>query len=202
MSNLNSDIPIVNTPIVDENGMCSQSWFIFFLQLWRRTGGGTGTSNSTTTINNIFNADDVLPFATASDVLLSDIVPASASLGDLAAAILPYIDIYPSAVNDRLTETVFPCAQAFDSLPDMVFPTKMLSAVAPAQAITVTGSPMTLTATQPCAISIVGALTGCTYVRGPWSRTLALGDAMYEMSIGDQLVITYSTTPVIYLLER
>lgn len=74
--------------------------------------------------------------------------------------------------------------------------------VGPAQLVPNTASPMTITATKPCAISVVGVLTGCTYVRGPWSRTVTLGNAMYEMSIGDQLVITYLVAPVIYLLPR
>lgn len=74
--------------------------------------------------------------------------------------------------------------------------------VGPAQLVPNTASPMTITATKPCAISVVGVLTGCTYVRGPWSRTVTLGNAMYEMSIGDQLVVTYLVAPVIYLLPR
>lgn len=145
MSNLTSDIPIVNSPIVDENGMCNQAWFIFFLQLWRRTGGGTSTGGDTTNIN-FFGGDDVTPAlggedissifaqlayttpgAAPQDVLLSDILPAGATVGDLVQAVLPFIDIQPminQAVNDRITEITTPQPRVVDSVTEMTFATR------------------------------------------------------------------------------
>lgn len=41
MSNLQADIPLVNVPFVDDKGNVSEVWFIFLVQLWRRTGGGS-----------------------------------------------------------------------------------------------------------------------------------------------------------------
>lgn len=143
MSNLTSDIPIVNSPIVDENGMCNQAWFIFFLQLWRRTGGGTATGGDSTSIN-YFGGDDITPtpgedinaiFAQLSeitpgvapqDILLSDILPVGATVGDLVQAVLPFIDIQPminQAVNDRITEITTPQPRVVDSVTEMTFPT-------------------------------------------------------------------------------
>lgn len=41
MSNLQADIPLINVPFVDDKGNVSEPWFIFLIQLWRRTGGSS-----------------------------------------------------------------------------------------------------------------------------------------------------------------
>lgn len=39
MSNLQANVPLVNTRFVDEQGNVTEAWFLFLIQLWRRTGG-------------------------------------------------------------------------------------------------------------------------------------------------------------------
>lgn len=47
MSNLQANVPLVNTRFVDEKGNVTEAWFIFLIQLWRRTGGTNPTTSLT-----------------------------------------------------------------------------------------------------------------------------------------------------------
>lgn len=42
MAKVNSDIPLINVPVVNANGMVNEAWLLFFIQLWRRTGSASG----------------------------------------------------------------------------------------------------------------------------------------------------------------
>jgi hypothetical protein len=49
MSNLQADIPLINEAFVDpQTGRITESWFIFLMQLWRRTGGAAPPSGALT----------------------------------------------------------------------------------------------------------------------------------------------------------
>jgi hypothetical protein len=49
MSNLKADMPLVNEAFVDvRTGQITESWFIFLMQLWRRTGGAAPPSGTLT----------------------------------------------------------------------------------------------------------------------------------------------------------
>lgn len=48
MTNFQANVPLINVPFVDKNGNVTEAWFIFLIQLWRRTGGNaTAPSNLT-----------------------------------------------------------------------------------------------------------------------------------------------------------
>jgi hypothetical protein len=45
---LQANVPLVNVPFVDmKTGMITESWFLFLIQLWQRTGGSSGGGTST-----------------------------------------------------------------------------------------------------------------------------------------------------------
>lgn len=41
-TNLQADVPLVNVPFVNADGTVTESWFIFLVQLFRRSGGTSG----------------------------------------------------------------------------------------------------------------------------------------------------------------
>jgi hypothetical protein len=48
MANFQANVPLINSPFVDKNGNITEAWFIFLVQLFRRTGGtGGGDGNLT-----------------------------------------------------------------------------------------------------------------------------------------------------------
>ena len=46
MSNVATNIPLINTPFVGQNGLISEPWFMFLVQLFNRTGGATGINDT------------------------------------------------------------------------------------------------------------------------------------------------------------
>jgi hypothetical protein len=56
MSNLQADMPLVNVPFTGANGQIAEPWFIFLLQLWRRTGGAT-PPNGNLTVADVIGLD-------------------------------------------------------------------------------------------------------------------------------------------------
>lgn len=44
MRNLQTDVPLINVPLASMDGRANPIWFQFFIQLWRRTGEGRGSS--------------------------------------------------------------------------------------------------------------------------------------------------------------
>jgi len=65
MSNLQADIPLVNVPFVDDKGNVSEPWFIFLIQLWRRTGGSSPAGN-VLTIGDVLGLEQTFNHAVAS----------------------------------------------------------------------------------------------------------------------------------------
>lgn len=59
-STIQTDVPLVNVPFVDlKTGVVTETWFIFLIQLWRRTGGGSGTTPSSLTIEDVLALETV-----------------------------------------------------------------------------------------------------------------------------------------------
>ena len=51
---IQTDVPLVNVPFVDPaSGRVSEPWFLFLIQLWRRTGGTSGVPSGTLTIADV-----------------------------------------------------------------------------------------------------------------------------------------------------
>jgi len=62
MANLQANVPLVSTPFVDSNGNVTEAWFLFLIQLWRRTGGSGGDTGSIT-LADVFSVEETFaPF--------------------------------------------------------------------------------------------------------------------------------------------
>jgi hypothetical protein len=53
MSNFKADVPLINLPLVGADGKVNETWFMFFIQLFRRTGGTMGSSPGDLSLNDI-----------------------------------------------------------------------------------------------------------------------------------------------------
>lgn len=51
--NLQTDVPLINVPLATTDGRANPIWFQFFVQLWRRTGNGQGTSTDDIRLSDI-----------------------------------------------------------------------------------------------------------------------------------------------------
>jgi hypothetical protein len=67
MSNLQTDIPLVNVPFIGANGQIAEPWFIFLVQLWRRTGGSAPPSGNLTLADVIGLDQTFTPLSTQKD---------------------------------------------------------------------------------------------------------------------------------------
>jgi hypothetical protein len=92
MAAVQTDVPLVNVPFVNADGTVTEAWFIFLVQLFRRTGGAGGDTGGLT---------------------LNDVL----SLESLLAPILP--DVTGQSIAQELT--LAPAARE-QALPEMVFP--------------------------------------------------------------------------------
>jgi ribosomal protein L5 len=58
MSNYAADVPLINVPFVTPDGRVSEAWFMFLIQLFRRTGGSGGSALEDLAIDVATMADD------------------------------------------------------------------------------------------------------------------------------------------------
>jgi hypothetical protein len=59
-STIQTDVPLVNVPFVDpKTGVVTETWFLFLIQLWRRTGGGSGQPPESLTIDDVLALETV-----------------------------------------------------------------------------------------------------------------------------------------------
>jgi hypothetical protein len=64
MANLATNVPLVNEQFVDpQTGRITEAWFIFLIQLWRRTGGGGGTTPTSITLDDVFSVEETFGYA-------------------------------------------------------------------------------------------------------------------------------------------
>lgn len=61
MANLQTEIPLINAPLTDGKGYITEAWFIFLLQLLRRTGGQSG-GDGQLTIGDVLALEAEIPF--------------------------------------------------------------------------------------------------------------------------------------------
>ena len=69
MANLQTNVPLVNEAFVDPNtGRITESWFLFLIQLWRRTGG-TSPNPTGITLDDVFSVEETFGFSAPSSVI-------------------------------------------------------------------------------------------------------------------------------------
>lgn len=66
MTNLQANVPLVSVPFVDKNGNVTEAWFIFLIQLWRRTGSGGG-GNGQLTVADVLALEETYAGVSVSD---------------------------------------------------------------------------------------------------------------------------------------
>jgi hypothetical protein len=70
MANLQTNVPLVNEAFVDpQTGKITEAWFIFLIQLWRRTGGGGGTTPTGITLDDVFSVEETFGYAAPAGVV-------------------------------------------------------------------------------------------------------------------------------------
>jgi len=91
MANLSSDIPLIEVPLVDASGKITETWFLFFVQLFRRTGGSGGTNSLT--VGDVLALEDTFsPVLAVNDegVCADMIVAPTGSESRMAEMVLAY----------------------------------------------------------------------------------------------------------------
>jgi len=79
-SAIQTDVPLVNVPFVDpQTGNVTEAWFIFLIQLWRRTGGGGGAPPDTLTIADVLALEET--FSPLSPILGADALSGETTFG-------------------------------------------------------------------------------------------------------------------------
>ena len=125
MSNFQANVPLVNTKFVDDAGYVTESWFIFLIQLWRRTGGTTPSGPSltvadvlaieeTTAVHGVGISDNLSSFPT--QVTYANPPQSKSSLGEQETMAVPqlaskmadmvFAPILPQIVDETFTSGV------------------------------------------------------------------------------------------------
>jgi hypothetical protein len=92
-STTQTDVPLVNVPFVDKvTGNVTEAWFLFLIQLWRRTGGGSGISPTQLTVGDVLALEET--FASVAPVIGLDALVGESTFGMIGR-------------KDALTEMVF-----------------------------------------------------------------------------------------------
>lgn len=69
---IQTDVPLVNVPFVDPaSGRVSEPWFLFLIQLWRRTGGTSGVPSGTLTVADVLSLEETFALPTIDPGLAS-----------------------------------------------------------------------------------------------------------------------------------
>lgn len=109
MANLATNVPLVNEAFVDpQTGKITEAWFIFLIQLWRRTGGGGGTEPTSITLDDVFSIEQTFGYSAPAGV--------ADFLSQLDTMVRPVIS--ESALSGEAT---FGSPGPKDSLTDMIF---------------------------------------------------------------------------------
>lgn len=99
MTNLTADMPLIEVPLVDQNGTINQAWFMFFVQLFRRTGGGGGSATSLT-IGDVLALEETFSAASGGgdEALVQMVVaPAGADSSRMSEMVMAYAG--PTAID-------------------------------------------------------------------------------------------------------
>jgi hypothetical protein len=221
MSTLQTNVPLINVPLITADGRLNQIWFAFFVQLWRRTGGATGGDGQLTIA-------DVLSYEVTTSPILPDF--AGASMGfemafapslapdplaveAIAAPVAAFTDplsiettlaSVPSAADPLAVESAFARVSDAPALLEMSLAQMSDSMGAQAaKSITLGASPATYTATYRQALHITGGtVSAISLARSGTSLTLAATTNLIELSAGDQVTVTYTALPTTTVLGR
>lgn len=87
MANLQTNVPEINNKFVDANGNVTEAWFLFLVQLFRRTGGSSGTTPVSITLDDVLAIEETFaPIPTTRDSTLLDMIFAPAANTDYVQA--------------------------------------------------------------------------------------------------------------------
>lgn len=88
---IQTDVPLVNVPFVDpKTGAVTEAWFLFLIQLWRRTGGSGGTPPDSLTVGDVLALEETFA-ATASSPQAVESNAMTLAPGSQQAALLEMI---------------------------------------------------------------------------------------------------------------
>lgn len=88
MSNLQTNIPLVNIPFVDDTGRVAEPWFLFLVQLFRRTGGADPTGELT--LADVLSLEETFaPIVSPDTPLAGEITLASRASSSYSASAVP-----------------------------------------------------------------------------------------------------------------
>ncbi|PYE21333.1 hypothetical protein C7410_115176 [Paraburkholderia silvatlantica] len=102
-ANLQTNVPLVNAPFVDDAGYITEPWLLFLVQLFRRTGGtGGGGSGTLLTLKDVIALDQTFsPLPANQESALAQMITTAPM--DLSQPIPEMV--FPAAVPDILDQT-------------------------------------------------------------------------------------------------
>lgn len=103
MANLQTQVPLVSTAFVDKNGNVTEAWFMFLIQLWRRTGGSGGDPGSIT-LNDVFSIEETfaIPAIDQNGTISNETIYAPAQLPESAIDMI-FAPASAQMVNESFT---------------------------------------------------------------------------------------------------
>lgn len=188
MSDIRTNIPLPVAPLSGADGRVNEIWWRFFLDIFNRTGGGSGNDGT---------IDAVYPDIFASPSLSDASSGIQEVFGNLSAAstdLSPLPDVAAPLVQDQFAQEI------------VLAPVIGGEAGAlPVSNITVGASPFTFTAKDRCGVHIInGTISALNFIRG--SSTLGMfilsAGQIIELNIGDSVQVTYSVAPTMKLVPR
>jgi hypothetical protein len=174
-STIQTDVPLVNVPFVDlKTGVVTETWFLFLIQLFRRSGGSSGIPPNSLTVADVLALEELFsPAGSGSE-------------------------------NEFEMEMAFPPIVPAQYLPDSTFaPAADTGYAQSAGAVTLGASPATYVASYRQGFHITGGtVSALSMQRGATVLPLAPGSQIVELSPGDAVTVTYSVAPTVTILPR
>ena len=200
MTDLNTTIPVPNSPLLRPDGRITEVWWQFFLQLFWRTGGNSGTDPAQVFVG--LDVDAPLVLTLPSEQLALETLHAAAHAASEGVA----SDVLVTAADQAADFLPIMGVPSQDAFPEpMIFPACLCQGARAPESIAVSASPMSYTCTERAALHVAGgAMSALNYVRGTVSLALDVPTTgqLIEMSPGDVLEITYSSAPTLTLIAR
>lgn len=186
MANLQANVPLIDVPPIDpKTGKWDEAWFLFLIQLFRRTGGTSGGDGQ----------------LTVGDVLALEETFAASIRVDAG---LPEMQFAPTSAQSSITEQTFSSVASGDAISEMVSaPVGNTDYTQGALSVALGASPATYKATYRQGFYITGGTVSALSIqRGSTTLSLNTGTSLLELSIGDQVNVTYSSAPSVTVLAR
>lgn len=124
MANLKTEIPLIDAPFVNDTGHITEAWFIFLLQMFRRTGGATG-GDGQLTVGDVLGleADIPVPFdisqqASQLSIFISQVAAMLASSRD---GIPSFGEVQAQGGASGIPEMTMGVGSCVDSMSEMTF---------------------------------------------------------------------------------